>query len=67
MADAILRRQVPELFTPVRGGPVEAAFVPRQTLPPRSLIGNVNIIAFLGNDAVVLRVADGRPRFLGHA
>jgi 8-oxo-dGTP pyrophosphatase MutT (NUDIX family) len=65
LTDAIVQRQFPELFTPVHWGPVEAVFVPRQTLPPRALIGNVNVIAFVGDDAVILRVADGRLEIPG--
>jgi 8-oxo-dGTP pyrophosphatase MutT (NUDIX family) len=65
LTDAIVQRQFPELFTPVHWGPVEAVFVPRQMLPPRSLIGNVNMIPFVGDDAVILRVADGRLEIPG--
>jgi 8-oxo-dGTP diphosphatase len=65
MDESTLRRRFPDLFTPVRWGPVEAVFVPSQTLPPRALIGNVNVIPFLGDDAVVLRAADGRPEIPG--
>jgi 8-oxo-dGTP diphosphatase len=60
VADASLQRQFPDLFTPVRWGPVEAAFVPGQTLPPRSLIGNVNVVPFVGDKGVVLRLGNGR-------
>jgi 8-oxo-dGTP diphosphatase len=65
MDEATLRGRFPDLFTPVRWGPVEADFSPGQTLPPRSLIGNVNMIPFVGEDAVVLRVADGRLEIPG--
>ena len=39
--------------------------MPSQILPPASSIGNVNVIPFIGNDAVILRVADGRPEIPG--
>ncbi len=42
MDEAPLRQAIPDLFTPVCYGPVEAAFVPRNTRPPQHLIGNVN-------------------------
>jgi 8-oxo-dGTP diphosphatase len=65
MDEAALRTQFPGLFTPVHWGPVEAVFIPSRTFPHRSLIGNVNIIPFVGINAVVLRVADGRPEIPG--
>lgn len=65
MDEATLRQSDPALFTPVRYGPVEAVFVPSTTLPPETLIGNVNIVAFVGEDAVVIRVAGGRPEIPG--
>jgi 8-oxo-dGTP diphosphatase len=65
MDEATLRVRFPDLFTPVRWGPVEAAFSPSQTLPPRSLIGNVNVVPFVGDDAVVLHIADGRLEIPG--
>jgi 8-oxo-dGTP pyrophosphatase MutT (NUDIX family) len=49
----------------VRYGPVEAIFVPGNTLPPTHLIGNVNIVPFIGENAVVLRVASGHPEIPG--
>lgn len=55
----------PDLFTTVRFGPVEAVFAPGTTLPPVNLIGNVNIVPFVGKKAVVLRVAGGRPEIPG--
>jgi 8-oxo-dGTP pyrophosphatase MutT (NUDIX family) len=55
----------PDLFTVVRYGPVEAVFVPGNSLPPQHLIGNVNIVPFVGPDAVVVRVAGGRPEIPG--
>jgi 8-oxo-dGTP pyrophosphatase MutT (NUDIX family) len=55
----------PDLFTIVRYGPVEAVFVPGSTLPPPHLIGNVNIVPFVGEEAVVVRVAGGRPEIPG--
>lgn len=55
----------PDLVTTVRYGPVEAVFVPGNTLPTGRLIGNVNIVPFLGGDAVVVRVAGGRPEIPG--
>jgi 8-oxo-dGTP diphosphatase len=65
MNEATLRRTLPDLFTFVRYGPVEAEFVPSLTLPPHELIGNVNIVPFVAEDAVVLRVAGGRPEIPG--
>lgn len=55
----------PDLFTTVRYGPVEAVFVPGKELPPAHLIGNVNIVPFAGEHAVVIRVAGGRPEIPG--
>src|SRR5215218_8431582 len=65
MAEADLRSEFPELFAPARWGPVEATFVPSQALPPVALIGNVNVVPFVGNDVAVLRLADGRPEIPG--
>lgn len=55
----------PDLYIPVHYGPVEAVFVPGPELPPQNLIGNVNIVPFVGDAAVVLRVAGERPEILG--
>lgn len=55
----------PALFTTVRYGTIEAIFVPGNTLPPEHLIGNVNVVPFVGEDAVVVRVAGGRPEIPG--
>jgi 8-oxo-dGTP diphosphatase len=65
MDETALPYMDPELFTPVRYGPVEAVFVPGTTLPPAHLIGNVNIVPFIGEQAVVIRVAGGRPEIPG--
>jgi 8-oxo-dGTP diphosphatase len=65
MDEAALRQRFPELFAPVRWGPVAAVFAPRRRLPPRSLIGNVNLVPFVGEAAVVLRLPDGRPELPG--
>ncbi len=65
MTKAFARKQFPQLATPVRWGPVEAVFVPGQRLPPQSLIGNVNVIPFVGDLCVVLRMADRRPEIPG--
>lgn len=54
-----------DLCIPVLYGPVEAVFVPGTELPPQHLIGNVNIVPFVGDNAVVLRVAGGRPEIPG--
>jgi 8-oxo-dGTP diphosphatase len=55
----------PDLCSTVRYGPVEAVFVPGSVLPPQHLIGNVNIVPFVGDNAVVLRVAGGHPEIPG--
>lgn len=55
----------PDLCIPVHYGSVEAVFVPGTELPPQHLIGNVNIVPFVGEEAVVLRVAGGRPEIPG--
>jgi len=65
LADTSAQQQFPELFAPVRWGPVETVFVPSQRLPPQALIGNVNVIPFVGDLAVVLRMADRRPEIPG--
>lgn len=65
LADANMQRDFQEFFVPVRWGPVEAVFALRQRLPPRSLIGNVNLVPFAGSHAVVLRLGDGRPEIPG--
>lgn len=65
LSKAAMRQKFPELSTPVRWGPVEAVFAPRRRLPPQSLIGNVNLVPFAGDLAVVLRMADGRPEIPG--
>ena len=65
MGDATSPYADPDLFTTVRYGPVEAVFVPGNDLPPQHLIGNVNIVPFSGNDAIVLRVASGHPEIPG--
>jgi 8-oxo-dGTP diphosphatase len=65
MDETQLRAHFPDLFTTVRYGPVEAVFVPGNELPPQHLIGNVNIVPFVGEDAVVLRVASGYPEIPG--
>jgi ribosomal protein S18 acetylase RimI-like enzyme len=65
MAEADLRSEFPELFVPARWGPVEATFVLSQALPSLALIGNVNLVPFVGNDVAVLRLADGRPELPG--
>lgn len=65
MDDTALPHLDPDLFAIVRYGPVEAVFVPSTALPPEHLIGNVNIVPFVGSDAVVLRVVGGRPEIPG--
>src|SRR3954469_20319929 len=65
MADASIRQQFPELFTPVRWGPVEAVFVPKPILPPHPLIAHVNLVPFVGHNTVVIHLADGRPELPG--
>jgi 8-oxo-dGTP pyrophosphatase MutT (NUDIX family) len=54
-----------DLFTTVRYGPVEAVLAPGNFLPPQHLIGNVNIVPFAGENAVVLRMAGGHPEIPG--
>ncbi|MFN8660994.1 MAG: NUDIX hydrolase [Thermomicrobiales bacterium] len=54
-----------DLCSTVRYGPVTAVFVPGNQVPPQLLIGNVNIVPFAGEDAVVLRVTGGRPEIPG--
>jgi 8-oxo-dGTP diphosphatase len=44
---------------------VEAVFALRDTLPPPALISNVNVVPFVGDRAVVLRLPDGRPELPG--
>lgn len=65
MNEPTLRQALPDLFTTVRYGPVNAVFVLGNTLPPPHLIGNVNIVPFVGEDAVVVRVTGGRPEIPG--
>jgi 8-oxo-dGTP diphosphatase len=65
MDEATLRTRLPDLFTPVRWDTVEAVFAPSETLPPQALISNVNIVPFVGDSAVVLRLPDGRPELPG--
>jgi 8-oxo-dGTP diphosphatase len=65
MDEASLREQFPDLFTVVRWGAVEAVFAPSEALPPPALISNVNLVPFVGDSAVVLRLADGRPELPG--
>ena len=65
MDDEAQPSEDPELCVPVRYGPVEADFIPGAELPPQHLIGNVNIVPFVGEDAVVLRVVGGRPEIPG--
>jgi 8-oxo-dGTP diphosphatase len=65
MVDPTLPCVDSDLCIPVRYGPVTAIFVPGDALPPRRLIGNVTIVPFVGEDAVVLRVAGGRPEIPG--
>ena len=65
MTDPALPCADPDLCGTVRYGPVEAVFVPGDVLPPKHLIGNVNIVPFVGEDAVVLRVVGGRPEIPG--
>ena len=65
MDDLSLPCPDPDLDATVRYGPVDAVFVPGNTLPPQHLIGNVNIVPFVGSDAVVVRVAGGRPEIPG--
>ena len=65
MNESTLRQAFPDLFTTVRYGPVEAVFALGSVLPPAPLIGNVNIVPFAGEDAVVIRVAGGRPEIPG--
>jgi 8-oxo-dGTP diphosphatase len=65
MDDATLPCADPELCSTVRYGPVDAVFVPGHALPPEHLIGNVNIVPFVGEEAVVLRVAGGHPEIPG--
>lgn len=56
---------LPDLCTAVRYGPVTAVFEPGGVHPPPHLVGNVNIVPFIGEQAVVLRVAGGRPEIPG--
>lgn len=65
MVDPTLPCVDSDLCIPVRYGPVTAVFVPGDALPPPRLIGNVNIVPFVGNQAVVLRMAGGRPEIPG--
>src|SRR5215218_4121004 len=65
MGDSSLPCADPDLGSTVRYGPVEAVFVPGNELPPHHLVGNVNIVPFVGDDVVVLRVAGGRPEIPG--
>ena len=65
MVDPTLPGIDTDLCTPVRYGPVTAIFIPGDALPPQHLIGNVNIVPFVGDQAVVLRVAGGRPEIPG--
>lgn len=65
MDDEAQPSEDPELCVPVRYGPVEAVFIPGAELPPQHLIGNVNIVPFIGEHAVVLRVVGGRPEIPG--
>lgn len=63
-ADA-LRAAYPDLFATVGYGPVTAHFEVSDTLPQNHLIGNINIVPFINDDVVVLRVAGGRPEIPG--
>ena len=65
MHESPLCRARPDLCSTVRYGPVTAVFEPGGKLPPHHLIGNVNIVPFVGEQAVVLRVAGGRPEIPG--
>jgi 8-oxo-dGTP diphosphatase len=65
MDEASLWAQFPDLFTVVRWGAVEAVFALSETLPPQALISNVNLVPFVGDSAIVLRLADGRPELPG--
>ncbi len=65
MDEAALRESFPGLFAPIRWGPVEASFALLGHLPPAQLIGNANIIPFVEDRVVVLRLADRRPELPG--
>ena len=65
MPESPLCNALPDLCTAVSYGPVEMVFVPGDRLPPHHLISNVNIVPFVGEQAVLLRVAGGRPEIPG--
>ena len=54
-----LRRQYPSLFTHGVWGPVRVQFVLSDQLPTDLAISNVNIVPFVGDRVIVLRLSNG--------
>lgn len=55
----------PELFTVVHWGEVSAVFELAASMPPAQLIANVNCVPFVGDHAVLVRLAGGQPELPG--
>jgi 8-oxo-dGTP pyrophosphatase MutT (NUDIX family) len=57
----------PNLFAAVfwEWGPIHAQFERLEAAPPESLISNVNIVPYVGNQWVIIRTTDGRWEITG--
>jgi 8-oxo-dGTP diphosphatase len=61
----VVFREYPDLSAEAVWGPLRCRFWMTAAPPPPDLIGNVNVVPFVGDRCVVVRLADGTPEVPG--